>query len=424
MTDFTPRFSQFAEAFHAESGILRLMDDLGRALASADGGYMLGGGNPGAVPEVQQALRARMEQILATPGEFERMMGHYSGPQGEAAFLSALARLLREHCGWPVTEAHLALTNGSQNAFFLLFNLFAGHHADGAKRRILLPLAPEYIGYGDVTLASDPFIAARPEIEFREPPFFKYRVQFDALPLDDSIAAICVSRPTNPTGNVITDGELRQLSDLARARGIPLIIDSAYGLPFPGAVYTQASAPWEEHLIICLSLSKLGLPGARTGIVVAAPAVIEKISACNAITNLAPTTLGAYLALDWARSGEILRLSQEAVRPFYQAKMERAVAWIHQALAGTKYFLHQPEGAFFLWLWLPGLPGGSQALYQRLKRKGVIVVPGDYFFPGLDADPWDHKQECLRLTYAQDDAVVEPGIRILGETVRELFAEG
>jgi valine--pyruvate aminotransferase len=45
---------------------------------------------------------------------------------------------------------------------------------------------------------------------------------------------ICVSRPTNPTGNVITDEELIKLDALANQHGIPLVIDNAYGVPFPG----------------------------------------------------------------------------------------------------------------------------------------------------------------------------------------------
>lgn len=43
---------------------------------------------------------------------------------------------------------------------------------------------------------------------------------------------ICVSWPTNPTGNVITDEELLKLDALANQHGIPLVIDNAYGVPF------------------------------------------------------------------------------------------------------------------------------------------------------------------------------------------------
>ena len=81
--------------------------------------------------------------------------------------------------------------------------------------------------------------------------------------------------------------------------------------------------------------------------------------------------------------------------------------------------LHRPEsGAFFLWLWMPGLPITSAVLYQRLKARGVIVVSGHYFFPGLEADDWPHKHECIRISYADEWSRIERGLAILIEEVR------
>ena len=62
---------------------------------------------------------------------------------------------------------------------------------------------------------------------------FKYSIDFKCLNIDENIGAICVSRPTNPSGNVLTNEEMEQLHDLAEANDIPLIIDNAYGAPFP-----------------------------------------------------------------------------------------------------------------------------------------------------------------------------------------------
>ena len=64
----------------------------------------------------------------------------------------------------------------------------------------------------------------------------------------------------------------------------------------------------------------------------------------------------------------------------------------------------------------------SQALYERLKEQGLIVVPGHYFFPGIADKAWSHQYQCLRLNYAQDEAKVREGIRILAEVVNPLLA--
>ena len=81
------------------------------------------------------------------------------------------------------------------------------------------------------------------------------------------------------------------------------------------------------------------------------------------------------------------------------------------------YKRQKPEGAFFLWLWFEGLPITSAELYQRLKARGVLVVPGHYFFPGL-AGEWRHRHECIRMNYAGDDAAVRRGLRLIAEEVR------
>jgi valine--pyruvate aminotransferase len=415
-------WSTFGERFTRRTGALELMDDLGRAMGGEHtDALMLGGGNPGRIPAVQDAFRARLAEISQDPAAFDRMLGNYAPPRGEIHFRRALARLLRNEYGWPLTADNICLSAGSQAAFFLLFNLLGGEHGDGSLRRILLPMTPEYIGYSDVGLSEGLFTSRRPSIEHLDDRLFKYHVDFAALEPGDDVAAICVSRPTNPTGNVLTDTELARLDELARQRDIPLIVDSAYGLPFPSIVFTEASPIWNDNIILCMSLSKLGLPGLRTGIVVAREEIISALASVTAILNLSVPSVGAVLLQDMVDSGAIIRLSRDVIRPFYQAKAESAANWLKQAMAGYPCHIHRPEGAMFLWVWFPGLPVTSAELYLRLKDAGVLVVPGHHFFPGLEATDWPHRNECLRVTFSQPDAAVQAGIQVIAAQVKRIF---
>ncbi|MBD3657450.1 MULTISPECIES: valine--pyruvate transaminase [Marinobacter] len=417
------KLSAFGRKFTAEAGITSLMDDLGNALASGDDMIMMGGGNPGHIPEVQERLQEILADISQSPESMRRLVGIYDPPQGEKQFIASLADLLNREYGWGLKPENIALTNGSQAAFFMLFNMFGGDYGDGLRKHILLPLAPEYIGYADAGIAPELFRAVRPDISFTDVHEFKYRVDFDAVEVTGETGAICVSRPTNPTGNVITDEELARLEALARAHDVPLIVDGAYGTPFPSLLFVEATPHWNEQIILCLSLSKLGLPAARTGIVIAAEPVIRALSGINAIMNLATGSFGAMLAEPLVRSGEILSLSREVVCPFYKAKMERAVAAFREAMGeDCRWYVHKPEGAMFLWLWFPDLPVSSLELYQRLKARGVLVVSGHYFFPGLPEDGWRHRQECLRVTYSQEDDRVAEGLRIIADEVKAIWA--
>ncbi len=258
-----------------------------------------------------------------------------------------------------------------------------------------MPVTPEYVGYTDVGLADGLFRSLRPAIEELAPPFFKYRLNLAGLDVDDSIGAICVSRPTNPSGNLLTDEEMSALDTLARARGVPLIVDNAYGMPFPNIVFREATPQWNDNTIFCMSLSKLGLPGVRTGIVVASEEVVDALTRMTAVLNLAVGSVGPVLVQPLIESGEIIELSRRFITPYYRAKAALACEMLQQALAGVPYRIHSPEGAIFLWLWLPGLPISSAELYRRLKKAGVFVLSGHYFFPGLE-EPWEHRNECLR----------------------------
>jgi valine--pyruvate aminotransferase len=421
----TPEWSEFGQGLCCGSGIGELMDDLGHALtAGGDHIHMLGGGQPAHIPEMDALWRQRIETIAATPGELEHMLGNYEPPAGSTHFRQAIARLFSQEFGWDLSAENIAITMGGQTAFFSLFNALAGRFSDGRQKKILLPLVPEYIGYADQSVSGSMFRSVKPRIELTGKHEFKYRVDFDHLTVTDDIAAICVSRPTNPTGNVLTDDEINRLAALAKAHDIPLIIDNAYGAPFPNVIFTEAKPIWNEHIILTLSLSKLGLPGTRTGIVIATPEITKAIASMTSIMGLANTNTGQAIVQPLVESGEILRLSNEVVQPFYREKSLQAQAWVKQYFdPQLNYHIHRSEGALFLWAWFEGLPISSHELYERLKARHVLIVPGSYFFFGQDDSDWKHRDECIRINFTMPAGDVETGIRIIGEEVSKAYAE-
>lgn len=412
-------YSIFGNKFTQHSGITELMDDLNAGVKGGDDILMLGGGNPAAIPLVQSRLTELMKDLL-NQGKLIDALGNYDGPQGKDTFIKSVAELFNDLYGWELSSDNIMLTNGSQNAFFYLFNLLAGNFSNGIKKKILFPLAPEYIGYADASVSEDAFIAVRPKISLLPDQQFKYHVDFDALKITEDIGAICVSRPTNPTGNVLTDEEIAKLDTLAKKHGIPLIIDNAYGTPFPNIIFEEVKAHFNTNTILCLSLSKFGLPGARCGIVIANPTIIKAMANLSGIMALSPGGIGPEIALPLFKNKEVLKLSNNVIKPFYQEKSERAILLLQDKIQHENFRIHKSEGALFLWLWFKDLPITSNELYRRLKEKGLLVVSGHYFFPGLDQD-WQHTQECIRLNYAQSDDVVARGIDILAKEINALY---
>ncbi|MBI4078753.1 MAG: valine--pyruvate transaminase [Candidatus Levybacteria bacterium] len=413
--------SQFGEKLTSKTGILQLMDDLGKAMSGKEKMYMLGGGNPAHITQMEELFRKRMQEILDNKDEFERMVGNYTTSQGDIDFIHAVVAFFKKTYGWNITTKNVCALTGGQTTFFFLFNMLAGKFSDGSSKKILFPLVPEYIGYADQGITDDIFTANKPIIKIIDEHTFKYFIDFESLKITKDIAAICVSRPTNPTGNVVTDEEVHKLLDLAKKHKIPLMIDNAYGAPFPGIIFTKTNPILDDNIIYVVSLSKLGLPSVRTSIVIAKEEIIKHLTSINAIVNLTATTIGQHIVTPLLQSGEITKLSQTVIKPFYQRKSNEAIAYLQKHMnQSNPYYIHKSEGALFLWLWLKDLPIKSMELYERLKKRKVLVVPGNYFYPGFRGK-WKHRDECVRITYSQREEDVKAGLKIIAETINEAY---
>jgi valine--pyruvate aminotransferase len=203
---------------------------------------------------------------------------------------------------------------------------------------------------------------------------------------------------------------------------VPLILDNAYGSPFPSILFEPVEPYWDENTVLSMSLSKLGLPSARTGILVAPEPLARAVGSANAILNLTNAGLGQALVQPLLEDDSILALSREVIRPFYQDRRDFALAVVARVFgARFPYRIHRPQGSIFLWFWFPSLPITSRELYQRLKVRGVLVVPGEAFFFGLppEDERWDHRRQCIRVHYAREPGEIERGLTILAQVVEE-----
>lgn len=425
-------FSKFGNKFSQANAITQLMEDLAKANHSKNPDIvMLGGGNPALIPEANDVF-VRELQALILSTKVDQMIGLYDGPRGNDDFREALSQKLNDEYNWGLTADNISLSNGSQANFFSLFNVFAGEMQDGSKKKILFPLAPEYVGYADQGLSMDMFVSVKPEIELISTESgskqFKYIIDFDAvtslLAEDENIGALCVSRPTNPTGNVITDDELYTLDRLAKQYDIPLIIDNAYGHPFPGCIYTDVTLAWNPNIILCMSLSKLGLPGLRTGIVIANNDIICALGRINGSMILAPNSVGPALMTRMIKDKELLKLCRNVIEPFYRNKANTAVKLFDEIFADCfdkmPVYMHKIEGSFFMWLWFKDLKIGSEELYKRLKSEDIYIIPGHNFFINIE-DDWEHKHQCIRINYAKDEATLRKGLEAIKRVVNTQY---
>jgi valine--pyruvate aminotransferase len=419
----TPALTQFGEEMSHLTGVRAIMKDIIETLrAGHDRRFInLSAGNPVILPAVEQLWRDCTHDLLKSP-EYGEVVCRYGTSQGYEPLIEAIRDDFNQRYGLQLTNRHILITPGSQALYFFAANALGGYAKGGQMKTIVLPLSPDYTGYGGISLVPEAVKAYRPTLEVDGVGHrFKYRPDFSQLEITAETGFVLFSRPCNPTGNVLSDGEVHQIADLAATHNVPVLVDSAYAPPFPALNFTEMTPVFGGNILHCMSLSKAGLPGERLGIAIGAPEIIEVLECFQTNLCIHSSRYGQAIAARAIASGELARLSEQVIRPYYQDKFAVLEAALDEAMPQTlPWYLHRGEGAIFAWLWFDQLPVTDSDLYQRLKQRGVIVVPGNPFFPGLQED-WPHTRQCLRLSLTANAEDLVAATHHLAEVVNQLY---
>ena len=419
-----PALTQFGEAMSHLTGVRAIMKDIIETLRAGQGREFinLSAGNPVILPEVEQLWRDCTQDLLNS-AEYGEVVCRYGTSQGYGPLVEAICHDFNQRYGLSLTHRHILITPGSQALYFLAANALGGYTRSGQMKDIVLPLSPDYTGYGGISLVPEAVKAYRPTLEVDEAGHrFKYRPDFSQVQVTADTGFVLFSRPCNPTGNVISDDEVRQIADLAAVHQVPVLIDSAYAPPFPALNFTEMTPIFGDNILHCMSLSKAGLPGERVGVAIGDPALIEVLECFQTNFCIHSSRYGQAIAARAIASGALADISERVIRPYYQDKFAVLEAALESAMPrSVPWYLHRGEGAIFAWIWFDHLPITDQDLYQRLKQEGVIVVPGNPFFPGLRED-WPHTRQCLRISLTASATELTTATERLAQVVDELYA--
>jgi valine--pyruvate aminotransferase len=418
-----PALTQFGEQMSHLTGVRAIMKDIIETIQSQQGQEFinLSAGNPVILPPVEQLWRDCTADLLASP-EYGEVVCRYGSSQGYQPLIEAIRDDFNGRYGLHLTNRNILITPGSQSIYFYAANAFGGYTQDGRLKKIVLPLSPDYTGYGGVSLVKEAIVSYKPSLDVDAANHqFKYRPDFSQLTIDETTGCVIFSRPCNPTGNVLTDEEVMKIDALAEAYNVPVLVDSAYAPPFPALNFTEMNPFFGANVLHCMSLSKAGLPGERIGVAIGHESAIKVLESFQTNLCIHSSRYGQAIAARAINSGALADLAANVVRPHYQAKFAVAEETLHQAMPkNLPWFLHRGEGAIFAWLWFQELPMTDWELYQKIKEVGVIVVPGEPFFPGLRED-WPHKHQCLRVSLTATDAEIQTGMKRLAQVVEQVY---
>ncbi|MDT0616057.1 aminotransferase class I/II-fold pyridoxal phosphate-dependent enzyme [Streptomyces lancefieldiae] len=397
------------------------MDDIATTIGSATGKEWLnlGIGNPASIPEVQDTWQRLTSGALAA--SFGDVSCRYGSSRGLPELVDTIVDYFRGRYGWDVGPRNVVVGPGSQMLCFIAAALFTG---PGASRdtRLVLPMTPDYTGYQGLSLTPGGITGVEPHVRIQGARSFRYLFDLATLEGLTDVGLMLLSSPSNPAGRSASRGELQRLVSAAQGHDVPLVVDNAYGAPFPG-IGPSAAPVWDERVVNVFSVSKAGLPGERLGFAVGDEQYIEPIVSFMANSALhAPQLVQSTLA-HALRSDALDTLVETVIGPFYAERRKFVESLLAEALPqDIAWRLHAAEGGMFCWVWVDEEWFDDLRLYETLKGRGVFVVPGRYFFTDIEHSRGlgRHPRQCFRISMTPDPDTIAAGVEVIAATLGDL----
>ena len=328
-----------------------------------------------------QALRDALAEAIRTDPAL-----HLYGPVlGQPELRTDLAAQTATLYGGTVAAEQVAITQGCNQAFCATLATLAG-----AGDAVMLPV-PWYFNHRmwlDMAgIATQPLPTGTGLLPDPEAA---------AARITPATRAIVLVSPNNPGGAEYPPELIAAFRDLARARGLALILDETYRdfHSRPGPPHALFADPgWDDTLISLYSFSKAyRLTGHRVGAILASPARLAEVEKFLDTVAICPAQPGQFAARWGIRhlgqwlAGE--RAEILARRAAMEAGFARLPGW---RLLGC--------GAYFAYAEHP-LPEASDTLARRLVgQAGILMLPGTMFTPEGDAGG----RRALRIAFANLD---------------------
>lgn len=211
--------------------------------------------------------------------------------------------------------------------------------------------------------------------------------------------AIFVNSPTNPTGKVASEAELRMVARFAEKHNLLVISDEIYEV-FNYRGDNPTIAAFYPNTIVLNGFSKIAaMTGWRVGYALAPASIIKAMTDIQQYTFVCAPSFAQKAAL------AALDMDTDSFREEYRRKRDR----ICEGLMGC-YEIIKPEGAFYVFPKVPTGKGTDEEFVKRLIENNVLCIPGSVF---------SQRNTHFRLSYAATDETIERGVEIMCRVAKD-----
>jgi aspartate aminotransferase len=328
--------------------------------------------------------------IAAIQGNFTK----YTVVSGIPELRQAIVERHAADFGSSYTPDEAIFSTGGKLAIFNAIQVLVDHGDE-----VIVPV-PYWVSYKDIVQ-----YAGATCVFFEAPEAEGFRVTAEAIEraITPKTKAIILNSPSNPSGAVVSPGDLERIVRLAHDRGIWLLLDECYVyLQYTGALVSGGSfIDAKEHVVVLGSLSKTyAMTGWRAGYALAPKPVIA------AMTKLQSQSTSSTASFVQKAAIAALRGDQGCVlemRADYLKLRDRILARLSEIPGVT---CAKPEGAFYVYpnvkayLGKAGVTTAMELSKRLLHEAHVVTVPGEAF----------GTEEHIRLSYATSHADVQEGL--------------
>jgi arginine:pyruvate transaminase len=326
--------------------------------------------------------------IEATVDALRRRRTGYAPITGFPQVRSAVAARFAKRTGQPCSADNVVLVPGTQGGLFSALQCLAGPGDE-----VIVP-EPMYATYEAVVGASGARIVNVPLQPERG---FHPDLDLLARAITPRTRVIWINSPHNPTGAVMTQGEIEAVAELCRRHDLWLLSDEVYE---DLAYAREHVSPWSlpgmaERTVVVSSLSKShAIPGFRFGWVIGPTALTRHLF------NLLLCML--YGGPPFIQDGALVALTQNLpeVAALHADYAKRAALMSRLLAQAPNCRVTPPEGGMFVLLDIRGTGLSSQAFADGLlEQEAIAVLPCDGFGPSAVGQ--------LRISLTLDEANLE-----------------
>ena len=344
------------------------------------------------------------ELIDATVQQLQSGNSSYSSPLGLFKLREQIAARLSAENSIPAQANNVLVAAGAKQAFQIV---------------LMAMLQP-----GDEVIVIEPaFVSFVPQIYLSEPVCVVHTVDVNPdsfeLPIEDiknilseKTKAIVINTPNNPAGYVLSEGQLRELFELAVANDCYIISDEVYEkLVFDGqAHFSIGSVETEVSRVITINgYSKShAMTGWRLGYACYPIALNSKILKIQQHIN---TNTCTFVQAAMVSVGSNLDMSY---LEHYCAKLKERRDRVSEFIGGCENLnLVAPSSGFFAFIDITQTGLDSNSFCSALmENTGVAMTPGIAF-----GKNWDNH---IRLSFATKDEYLEEGLLKLRQFSTEI----